>query len=149
MYYTIKRGFQGDSVGKESDCIARDTRYARSLIPASVRSPGKGNGNPLQYSLENPMDRGACMGSQSQTRLSNYTHTTHTHIRYREELIHVKVCVFHSVIHLEKFWKTCINDSYIECHVQDPLTAVLFQGIGIIALLWCIYFFYDVFRVVF
>ena len=35
---------------------ARDT----SLIPGSGRSPGGGNGNPLQYScLGNPMDRGA------------------------------------------------------------------------------------------
>ena len=32
----------------------------RDLIPGSGRSPGEGNGNPLQYScLENPMDRGA------------------------------------------------------------------------------------------
>ena len=31
-----------------------------SLILGSGRSPGEGNGNPLQYScLENPMDRGA------------------------------------------------------------------------------------------
>ena len=31
------------------------------LIPGSVRFPGEGNGNPLQYScLENPMDGGAC-----------------------------------------------------------------------------------------
>ena len=30
------------------------------LIPGSGRSPGEGNGNPLQYyCLENPMDRGA------------------------------------------------------------------------------------------
>ena len=30
------------------------------LIPGSVRSPGRGHGNPLWYScLENPMDRGA------------------------------------------------------------------------------------------
>ena len=30
------------------------------LIPGSGRSPGVGNGNPLQYScLENSMDRGA------------------------------------------------------------------------------------------
>ena len=30
------------------------------LIPGSGRSPGDGNGDPLQYShLENPMDRGA------------------------------------------------------------------------------------------
>ena len=31
-----------------------------NLIPVLRRSPGGGNGNPLQYScLENPMDRGA------------------------------------------------------------------------------------------
>ena len=30
------------------------------LIPGSVRSPGGGNGNPLQYfGLENPVDRGS------------------------------------------------------------------------------------------
>ena len=34
-----------------------------SSIPGSGRSPGEGNGNPLQYScLENPMDRGAWQG---------------------------------------------------------------------------------------
>ena len=38
---------------------AGDLRDA-GLIPGSGRSPGEGNGNPLQYScLENPMDRGA------------------------------------------------------------------------------------------
>ena len=49
------QGFPGGSVGKESACNAGDT----SLIPESGRSPGEGNGNPLQYScLRNPMDRG-------------------------------------------------------------------------------------------
>ena len=39
----------------------RDT----GLIPGSRRSPGGGNGNPLQYScLENPMDRGAWQALQ-------------------------------------------------------------------------------------
>ena len=34
------------------------------LIPRLGRSPGEGNGNPLQYScLENPMDRGACQAT--------------------------------------------------------------------------------------
>ena len=48
-------GFPGSSAGKESACSARDP----DLIPGSGRSPGEGNGNPLQYScLENPMDRG-------------------------------------------------------------------------------------------
>jgi len=42
--------------GKESACQTGDT----DLIPGWGRSPGGGNGNPLQYScLENPMDRGA------------------------------------------------------------------------------------------
>ena len=41
-------------------------------VPGSGRSPGVGNGSPLQYScLENPMDRGAgrlpSLGSQSRT----------------------------------------------------------------------------------
>ena len=46
-------------------------------IPGSGRSPGEGNGNPLQYScLENPVDREAgrlqSMGSQkSQKGLSD------------------------------------------------------------------------------
>ena len=46
----------GDSAGKESTCNAGDM----SSIPGLGRSPGRGNGNPLQYScLENGMDRGA------------------------------------------------------------------------------------------
>ena len=45
----------GDSDGKESACNAGDL----GLIPGLGRSPGVGNGNPLQYScLENPTDRG-------------------------------------------------------------------------------------------
>ena len=34
------------------------------LIPGSGRSPGEGNGNPLQYScLENPIDGETCQGT--------------------------------------------------------------------------------------
>ena len=50
--------------------------FARDVgsIPGLGRSPGEGNGNPLQYScLENPMDRGAwwatVLGVAGQTRL--------------------------------------------------------------------------------
>ena len=52
-------GFPGGSSGKEPACQCR--RHKRSgLDPWIGRSPGGGNGNPLQYScLENPMDRGA------------------------------------------------------------------------------------------
>ena len=49
-------GFPGGLGGKESACNVGDL----GLIPGLERSPGEGNGNPLQYScLENPMDRGA------------------------------------------------------------------------------------------
>ena len=49
-------GFPGSSMVKNPSANAGDV----SLIPGSGRSPGGGNGNPLQYScLENPMDRGA------------------------------------------------------------------------------------------
>ena len=48
--------FLGDSDVKESACSAGDP----GSILGSGRSPGKGNGNPLQYScLENSKDRGA------------------------------------------------------------------------------------------
>ena len=46
-------------VVKNSPANAKDIRDA-GLIPGLVRSPGGGNGNPLQYSCQgNPMDRGA------------------------------------------------------------------------------------------
>jgi len=49
-------GFPGGSDGKESACIAGDL----NLIPGLGRSPGEGNGYPLQYShLENSRDRAA------------------------------------------------------------------------------------------
>ena len=41
------------------------------LIPGLGRSPGEGNGNPLQYScLENPMDRGAWQATVHQLQES-------------------------------------------------------------------------------
>ena len=56
-YYMFSSlGFPGSSVSKESSSNSGDP----GSIPGLGRSPGKGDGNPLQYScLENPMDRGA------------------------------------------------------------------------------------------
>ena len=56
------QGFPGGSVDRLSTCKAGDL----GLITGSGRSPGEGNGYPLQYScLENPMDRGAWQDTQS------------------------------------------------------------------------------------
>ena len=55
-FCVYSRFFPGGSDGKESACNEGDL----GSIPGSARSPGEGNGNPLQYScLKNPMDRGA------------------------------------------------------------------------------------------
>ena len=61
------------SDSKESACNVGDP----GSIPGPGRSPGEGNGNPLQYScLENSMDRGALWATihgiaKSQTQLNN------------------------------------------------------------------------------
>ena len=58
LYHTYDQevGFPHSSVGKESARSAGDP----GSIPRSGRSPGEGNGNPLQHPcLENPVDRGA------------------------------------------------------------------------------------------
>ena len=47
------RGFPG---GSEYACNAGDS----GSIPGLGRYPGEGKGNPLQYCLDNPVDRGAC-----------------------------------------------------------------------------------------
>ena len=66
-------GFPDGLGGKESAYNAGDP----GLVPGLGRSPGKGNGNPLQYScLENAMDRGAWQATvhgvaKSWTQLSN------------------------------------------------------------------------------
>ena len=59
------------SEGKESAYNAGDL----GSIPESGRSPGEGNGNPLQYScLENPMDGEVHGVTKSRTRLNDFTH---------------------------------------------------------------------------
>jgi len=52
LILTTLCGFPGGSVSKVSACSTGDL----GLIPVSGRTPGEGNGNPLQYScLENPI----------------------------------------------------------------------------------------------
>ena len=68
-------GFSGGSVVKNLPANAGD----QGSIPGLERSPGEGNGIPLQYScLKNPVDRGAWWATvhrvaKSQTQLSMHT----------------------------------------------------------------------------
>ena len=77
--------FPGGSDGKASAYNAGDP----GLIPGLGRSPGEGNGNPLQYScLENLIDRGAWWAAvhgvtKNWTKLSNFTFNGETDIENR------------------------------------------------------------------
>ena len=76
-------GFPGGSEVKASACNAGDL----GSIPGLGRSPGEGNGNPLQYScLENPMDGGAWWATvhgvselDTTERLHSLTHNHSVH----------------------------------------------------------------------
>ena len=53
----VHKGFPGGSDSEVFACNVGDL----GSTPESGRSPGEGNGNPLQYScLENSMDGGSC-----------------------------------------------------------------------------------------
>ena len=66
-------------------------------VPGPGRSPGEGNGNPLQCSyLENPMDGGAWWievhgVAKNRTGLSDFTFTFHCHALEKEMAIHSRV----------------------------------------------------------
>ena len=85
--------FLSDSVVKNMPANAGDS----CMISGSERSPGAGNGNPLQYScLGNPMDRGAWRATVHRVaKESNMTKATeqasmHTH---RHTHTHTHTCI--------------------------------------------------------
>ena len=83
MVHQASWGFAG---GSDSEVSAHNAGDPGS-IPGLGRSPGEGNGNPLQYScLEHSMDGGAWWATvhrvaKSQTRLSNFTKLGFVHIQ--------------------------------------------------------------------
>ena len=92
--YIHDRGFPGGSDGEESAYNAG----IPGSIPGLGRSPGKGNGYPLQYScLKNPMDRGPWQAivhraAKSWTQLSMMTMieigTEEVHWSFRDQKTH-------------------------------------------------------------
>ena len=91
--FYLSLDFPGGSDDKVSVYNAGDPGSS----PGLGRSPGEGNGTPLQYScLENPMDRGAWGDAvhgvaKSQTRLSDSTFTFHFHALEKEMATHSSV----------------------------------------------------------
>jgi len=70
-------GFPGGASGEGTHLPVQEMQKTHALDPGLARSPGGGNGNPLQYPcLENPMERGAWRDTvhgvtKSQTQLSD------------------------------------------------------------------------------
>ena len=71
-------------MAQESDCSAEDA----GSIPGLGRSPGEGNGNPLQYScLGNLMDRGAWRATvHGVARVRHMLVTEHVHKQDSKDL---------------------------------------------------------------
>ena len=99
--YILVPIFPGGSDGKVSVYNAGDP----GLIPGSEGSPGKGNGNPLQYSgLESPMDRGAWWAivhgvSKSSTQLNDFTMLCYILIYIMKNFSGAQVC-----IQIQRLW---------------------------------------------
>ena len=94
--------FPGSSDGKESPFNAGDL----GSTPGLGRSPGEGNGNPLQYScLENPMDRGAWRATVHRiTEWHNWVTLTSFSYLYRSFLVWCNpVCLFCFWCQIQKF----------------------------------------------
>ena len=105
---TIIRGFPDGSDSKES---ASNAGHPGS-IPGLVRSPGEGNGYPLQYScLENSMVRGAWWATvhgvtKSWTRLSDLTFSLFTIFK-----IYYVPCIVLSTLYLYLNIPRCVLQS--------------------------------------
>ena len=97
------RGFPHSSLGKSSACNAGDL----GSIPGSGRSPGEGNGNPLQYScLQNPMDRGYSpwghKGSDTTLQLNHH----HVNIINKHPPGYLRKCCW--CISITLLWRVCL-----------------------------------------
>ena len=118
---------------KESDCSARDP----GLIPGLGRSPGGGNGNPLQYScLGKPTDRSAWRATVGHDLATKPPPTiTYMHINvytcfceymiviYTFMSIHKHMYIY---VYIQTYIHTCVC-VYSHTHTQTH-THVIFQG---------------------
>ena len=111
---SILDSFPYSSIGKESACSAGGL----GLIPGLGRSPGEGNGNPLQYScLENLLDRGAW-----QATVHGVARVGHDLVTKPAYYIYILQYIY-SMLHISTH-STC---TYIPVYIQIfPFVSVMF-----------------------
>ena len=140
-------GFPGGSEVKVSACNVGDP----GSIPESGRSPGEGNGNPLQYScLGNPTDGGAWWATvhgvaKSRTRLSDFTFLFNVSFRCCYCCSVTQLCLLYGLQHARPLWPHhllkfaqvhvhCISDAIQPSHplmLSSPSALNLFQHQGL------------------
>ena len=126
--------------GEESSCQCRRCKNAGS-IPRLGRSPGGGNGNPVQYScLKNPMDRGtwwAAAGPQS-TALrtvghdwSNLVHIiTSRKTQDHDEISWLWRFIVWQDVTIEGKWVNRISIVFLQLHVNPQVSWNIGVGWG-------------------
>ena len=103
-------GFPGGSVVRNLPASAGDA----GSIPGSGRSPGEGNGNPLQYScLGSPLDRGAWRAAvhgvaKSRTGLSHWA-LTHSYVHISCKAGQMLSFKTHKNWHMENLFKNIFS----------------------------------------
>ena len=109
-------------MGKEFACNAGGTRDT-SLSPVLERSPGEGNGNPLQYScLGNPMDRGAWRATVHGVTKS-WTQLSEAHVRI--DLILFKTAILFSKCGYHFVFPPPINQNYYSLSLSHLVLSVV------------------------
>ena len=109
-----RRGFSCSSVSKESACTAGDL----GLIPGLGRSPGEGNGHPLQYPcLEKSHGERSLVGCGPWGRMGSqrvrHDWATNTSLLWLEEGIWIlyrglEILCYLASTDLSLFWPTCL-----------------------------------------
>ena len=113
---------------KESACNAGDL----GSIPGSGRSPGKGNGNPLQYScLGNPMDRKAWWAivhgvTKSQRWLRDY----HVHFSpvWAPDLRSLYSFLMHQLLLVSFPWQPSFSSDYLKDSCSSPFSCLFAES---------------------